>query len=124
MVGDGTSYVFANRGSDLTDRTAHSVFLQRADDGVVWWDWATIYEEPDWLQEPLDPAVNPAMEWTPVMTFLHLAVDMAVANDFDEDHGHLYGTQPLTAWHAIVQPPGWDAERLAALRARLAEVAR
>ena len=55
-------------------------------------------------------------------TFLQLAVDMAVSNDFDEDHGHRYGTQPLSAWYAIVQPPGWTPTQLQELRLRLAEV--
>lgn len=124
VVGDGQSYLFANRESDMVGSSPHSVFLQQGDDPIVWWDWDTLLDEPDWLQEPLDPAVNPAIEWTPVTTFLQLAIDMAVSNDFDEDHGHRYGTQPLSAWYAIVQPPGWTPTRLAELRLRLAEVVR
>lgn len=124
VVGDGEDIVFANRASDLEGTSPRSVFLQQADDPIVWWDWATALAEPDWLGEPLDPAVNPAMSWTPVTTFLNLAVDMAVSNDFDEDHGHLYGTQPLTAWRAMLDPVGWDEDRIAELRGRLATVAR
>lgn len=124
LVGDGTNFLFVNRPSDMAGVTAHSVFLQQADDPIVWWDWDLLLSEPDWLKEPLDPAVNPAMDWTPVATFLQVAVDMAVGNDFDQDHGHLYGTQPLSAWYAVVQPDGWDAERLESLRQRLAQVAR
>ena len=124
VVGDSGSFLFVNRESDMTGRTAHSVFLQHADDPIVWWDPDTLLRRPDWLEEPLDPAVNPAMSWTPVTTFLQLAVDMAVSNDFDEDHGHLYGTQPLSAWYVVVQPEGWDRERLERLRERLRDVAR
>ncbi|MDZ5662038.1 alpha/beta-hydrolase family protein [Nocardioides sp. S-58] len=124
VVGDGESYVFANRAADLEGRTAHTVFLQHGDDPIVWWDWDTLADEPDWLEEPLDPAVNPAIEWTPVTTFLQLAVDMAVSNDFDEDHGHKYGTQPLDAWYAVVRPPGWDRARVDQLRERLAPIDR
>ncbi|WP_299928577.1 alpha/beta-hydrolase family protein [uncultured Nocardioides sp.] len=124
VVGDGESFVFANRVQDLEGRTAHSVFLQHGDDPIVWWDWDTLADEPDWLEEPLDASVNPAIRWTPVTTFLQLAVDMAVSNDFDEDHGHKYGTQPLSAWYAVVRPPGWDAARLAELRERLAVISR
>ena len=124
VVGDGQSYLFANRESDLVGRSAHSVFLQQGDDPIVWWDWDTLVDRPDWLEEPLDPAVNPAIRWTPVTTFLQLAVDMAVSNDFDEDHGHKYGTQPLSAWYAVVQPSGWDQARVEELRQRLTDVAR
>lgn len=128
VVGDGSEFVFINRSSDFDDldpeRSPHSVFLQQADDPIVWWDWETAYDEPDWLHEPLDPAVNPALDWAPLTTFLQLAVDMAVSNDFDEEHGHLYGTLPLTAWHAIVQPEGWDRAKVEELRDRLSEVSR
>jgi uncharacterized membrane protein len=124
VVGDGRSYRFVNRESDIVGKTAHSVFLQQGDDPIVWWDWDTLFDEPDWLEEPLDPAVNPAVKWTPVVTFLQLVVDMGVSNDFDEDHGHKYGTQPLSAWYAVVRPPGWDQARVEELRQRLAAESR
>lgn len=124
VVGDGETFVFANRVADVDGRSAHSVFLQHGDDPIVWWDWDTLADEPDWLEEPLDASVNPDVEWTPVTTFLQLAVDMAVSNDFDEDHGHKYGTQPLSAWYAVVRPPGWDAARVADLRERLRSISR
>ena len=76
------------------------------------------------LAEPLDPAVNPAMTWRPFSTFANLTVDMAVGNDFDEDHGHLYGTQPLAAWTAMLAPPGWEAADVERLREHLARLER
>ncbi|HWL49741.1 MAG TPA: alpha/beta-hydrolase family protein [Acidimicrobiia bacterium] len=124
VVEDGQSYRFVNRESDIVGKTAHSVFLQQGDDAIVWWDWDTLFDEPDWLEEPLDPAVNPAIRWTPVVTFMQLVVDMGVSNDFDEDHGHKYGTQPLSAWYAVVQPAGWDKARVEELRPRLAAESR
>ena len=124
VVGDGRDLVFANRRSDLEGTRPRAVFLQQADDPIVWWDAPTLWERPDWLAEPLDPAVNPAMTWWPAATFLNLTVDMAVGNDFDEDHGHLYGTQPLDAWVAMLHPAGWDADRVEQLRERLARLSR
>jgi len=122
-VDGGEEVLFANRDSDIVGHP-RAVFLQHADDPIVWWDWQTAVTEPDWLSEPLDPAVNPAMEWAPVSTFLNLAVDMAVSTAFDEDFGHKYGTQPLTAWVAMLQPAGWDEDRVAELRQRLARLPR
>ncbi|MGN0065322.1 MAG: alpha/beta-hydrolase family protein [Nocardioides sp.] len=128
VVGDGGEFVFINRASDFDDldpaRAPHSVFLQQADDPIVWWDWETAYSRPDWLREPLDPAVNPEVGWSPVTTFLQLAVDMGVSNDFDAEHGHLYGTLPLTSWYAIDRPGGWDAVKVEELRNRLETVRR
>lgn len=124
VVGDGEDVVVANRRSDLDGTSPRSVFLQQADDPIVWWDWGTAVRRPDWLAEPLDPAVNPAMTWRPFSTFANLTVDMAVGNDFDEDHGHLYGTQPLAAWTAMLAPPGWEAADVERLREHLARLER
>ncbi|GGD12105.1 alpha/beta-hydrolase family protein [Nocardioides daphniae] len=115
----GDDLLFANRASDVVGHP-RSVFLQQADDAIVWWDWPVLWEEPDWLREPLDPAVNPEMEWYPVTTFLNLAVDMAVSTAFEHDQGHKYGTQPLLAWAAMLQPAGWSPDRVTELRAALA----
>lgn len=123
VVGDGTEILFASRASDVVGHP-RSVFLQQADDAIVWWDWPTAYEEPDWLDEPLDPAVNPQMRWYPVTTFLNLAVDMALSTTFEEEQGHMYGTQPTLAWTAMLAPRGWDAEKVARLRAELSRVGR
>ena len=90
----------------------------------MWWDWETAYARPDWLSEPLDPAVNPEVDWSPVTTFLQLAVDMGVSNDFDAEHGHLYGTLPLTSWYVIDRPEGWDSAKVEELRERLDTVQR
>lgn len=119
--------LFANRPSDITAHAGtdvDAVFLQQADDAIVWWDWDVIWSEPDWLREPLDPAVNPDMRWYPVTTFLNLAVDMAVANAFEEEQGHRYGTQPALAWRAMLDPQGWDEAHFDALVDHLATIER
>lgn len=122
-LGDGSRVLFANRTADIVGHP-RAIFLQHADDAIVWWDWPDAWTKPDWLDEPLDPAVNPRMTWYPGSTFLNLAVDMAVANAFEEDQGHKYGTQPLQAWVAMLRPPGWDTERVEELRAHLARLPR
>jgi len=135
VVGDGRRIVFANRDSDLRAPGAEAVFLQQPDDGVVWWDPDTAFRRPDWLREPRDPSVNPEMEWRPLVTFLNLAVDMAVSNDFDEGNGHRYGTLPTVAWERMLRPvldrrltavdaAPWDPAAVERLRDRLARVER
>lgn len=106
----GDTVVFANRPSEVVEHQGDdvdAVFLQQADDAIVWWDVPVALHEPDWLEEPLDPAVNPNMRWYPVTTFLNLAVDMAVATAFDEDQGHMYGTQPALAWRTMIAPEAY-----------------
>lgn len=114
VLADHPEVLFANRADDLTGRP-EAVFLQQADDAVVWWEWSVLWSRPDWLEEPLDESVNPAMEWYPMSTFLNLAIDMAVSTTFDEEQGHMYGTQPTRAWWSMLRPEGWrpaDVERV------------
>lgn len=122
VVGDDRAVLFANRGSDLEGKSPQVVYLQNADDPIVWWDPDLAFDRPDWLRERLDPSVNPGLRWRPMATFLQLSVDMAVGNDFDEGNGHLYGTLPLTAWVQMLDPPGWDRQRVGALREHLSGV--
>ncbi|MBE7324142.1 alpha/beta-hydrolase family protein [Nocardioides sp. Y6] len=123
VLDDHPEVLFANRPDDLTGRP-RAVFLQQADDAIVWWDWSVLWRRPDWLAEPLDPSVNPAMEWYPMTTFLNLAIDMAVSTAFAEGQGHMYGTQPTRAWWAMLRPEGWDERALAALLEEMAEIER
>lgn len=127
-LADHPEVLFANRASDLSvhpDATPpQTVFLQQADDAIVWWDWSVLWSRPDWLAEPLDPSVNPAMEWYPMTTFLNLAIDMAVSTTFAEEQGHMYGTQPTRAWWAMLRPHGWDEADLEPLLAEMAEIER
>ncbi|MFD1825726.1 MULTISPECIES: alpha/beta-hydrolase family protein [Mumia] len=119
VVGDGGTIRFANRISDLDGASPRVTYLQNADDPIVWWEPSLAWGEPDWMQERRDPAVSPYLRWWPTGTFFALALDMAGGNDFDEGNGHLYGTQPLDAWRAMLPQADWDDERVEALRERL-----
>ncbi|TNC46203.1 alpha/beta-hydrolase family protein [Mumia zhuanghuii] len=119
VLGDGSTIRFANRVSDLDGATPRVTYLQNADDPIVWWEPSLAWDEPDWMRERRDPAVSPYLRWWPTGTFFALALDMAVGNDFDEGNGHLYGTQPLDAWLAMLPQSRWDGARVEALRERL-----
>ena len=56
------------------------------------------------------------MEWIPVVTFLQVSADMAVAVDVPDGHGHVYVKDVANAWAAILQPPGWTPEKTEKLR--------
>ena len=51
------------------------------------------------------------MEWIPIVTFLQVSADMAVAVDVPDGHGHVYVSDVANAWAAILQPPGWTPEK-------------
>ncbi|OFJ55136.1 alpha/beta hydrolase [Mycolicibacterium grossiae] len=95
------------------------VYLQHASDPIAWWTPDLLFQRPDWLAEPRGQDVSPEMEWIPVVTFLQVSADMAVAVDVPDGHGHVYVRDVANAWAAILRPPGWTPEKTERLRPML-----
>ncbi len=95
------------------------VYLQHASDPIAWWTPDLLFSRPDWLAEPRGQDVSPEMEWIPVVTFLQVSADMAVAVDVPDGHGHVYVRDVANAWAAILRPPGWTPEKTERLRPML-----
>ncbi|BBZ03068.1 membrane protein [Mycolicibacterium chitae] len=92
------------------------VYLQHASDPIAWWTPDLLFREPDWLKEPRGYDVSPRMQWIPVVTFLQVSADMAVAVDVPDGHGHKYVKDAVNGWAAVLQPPGWTPEKTERLR--------
>ena len=92
------------------------VYLQHASDPIAWWSPDLLFTKPDWLRETRGYDVSQRMEWIPVVTFLQVSADMAVAVDVPDGHGHVYVRDVANAWAAIMQPPGWTPAKTAELR--------
>lgn len=118
---DGRNVRFVARPGDL-DRPAapwaspRVVYLQHASDPIAWWTPNLLFHRPDWLAEQRGYDVLPEMHWIPVVTFLQVSADMAVAIDVPSGHGHHYTRDVADAWAAVLQPPGWTPEKTAKLR--------
>ncbi|CAN0076019.1 unnamed protein product, partial [Phaeothamnion confervicola] len=95
-----------NRPADAWGRP-RVVYLQHASDPIAWWNPDLLFHKPDWLSEPRGYDVSPDMEWIPVVTFLQVSADMAVAVDVPDGHGHVYVRDVANDWAAILQPPRW-----------------
>ncbi|PRC54171.1 hypothetical protein C6A85_50105, partial [Mycobacterium sp. ITM-2017-0098] len=65
------------------------VYLQHASDPIAWWNTDLLFSKPDGLREARGYDVSPNMEWIPVVTFLQVSADMAVAVDVPDGHGHV-----------------------------------
>ena len=91
-------------------------YLQHASDPIAWWTPDLLFQKPDWLREERGYDVLPEMEWIPVVTFLQVSADMAVAIDVPDGHGHVYIRDVANAWAAVLQPPGWMPEKTERLR--------
>jgi uncharacterized membrane protein len=118
---DGHHARFVARPSDLDRPHAtwdhpRVMYLQHASDPIAWWNPNLLFRKPDWLREQRGYDVLPETEWIPVVTFLQVSADMAVAVDVPQGHGHVYVADVANGWAAVLQPPGWTPEKTAKLR--------
>ena len=118
---DGANVRFAARPDNLGRPDApwgepRIVYLQHASDPIAWWEPKLLFSEPDWLREPRGYDVSGDMRWIPVVTFLQVSADMAVAIDVPDGHGHRYVKDAVNGWAAVLQPSGWTAEKTERLR--------
>jgi len=118
---DGANVRFAARADNLGRPDApwgepRIVYLQHASDPIAWWEPNLLFSEPDWLREPRGYDVSADMRWIPVVTFLQVSADMAVAVDVPDGHGHRYVKDVVNGWAAVMQPPGWTPQKTERLR--------
>jgi uncharacterized membrane protein len=118
---DGRNARFVARGGDLARpdapwSTPRVVYLQHASDPIAWWSPDLLFHKPDWLSEPRGYDVLPQVQWKPIVTFLQVSADMAVAVDVPDGHGHHYAAAVADAWAAILHPAGWTADKTERLR--------
>jgi uncharacterized membrane protein len=118
----GDNVRFVARPSDL-DRPSASwpgrpkvVYLQHASDPIAWWTPDLLFKSPDWLREKRGYDVLPQTHWIPVVTFLQVSADMAVAVDVPDGHGHHYVADVANGWAEVLSPPGWTPDKTAKLR--------
>lgn len=93
------------------------VFLQYASDPIVFFSFDADWRRPAWFDEPRGPDVSPALNWYPLVTFLQLALDAALAQTPPVGYGHVYAPADyIDAWTAVTQPQGWTPTALDALK--------
>lgn len=117
--GENVRFVARTEDLDRPDQpwgNPRIVYLQHASDPIAWWNPDLLFSEPDWLKEPRGYDVLPSVNWIPVVTFLQVSADMAVAVDVPDGHGHRYVQNVVDGWAAVLQPPGWTPEKTAELR--------
>jgi uncharacterized membrane protein len=123
---EGANVRFAARADNLGRPegpwgTPRIAYLQHASDPIAWWTPDLLFSEPDWLREPRGYDVSGDMNWMPVVTFLQVAADMAVAVNVPDGHGHHYVKDVVNAWAAVLRPPGWTPEKTERLRGRVTQ---
>jgi uncharacterized membrane protein len=118
---NGEHVRFAVAPSDLSQpatpwQSPRIVYLQNSSDPITYWKLDLIWKRPEWLDEPRGPDVSSHMFWVPIATFWGTLGDMAFSTGVPPGHGHSYGPNPVDAWAAILQPPGWTQHKTQELR--------
>ncbi len=121
IYNDGRNVRFVARQSDLQRPNApwgrtRVVYLQHASDPIAWWTPDLLFSKPDWLREKRGYDVLPQTRWIPVVTFLQVTADMAVAQKVPPGHGHDYVADVADGWAAVLSPPGWTPQKTDKLR--------
>jgi uncharacterized membrane protein len=124
ILGNSKTVRFADQdavaNADLPWGPMRMVFLQYASDPITFFDPNAAWREPVWMVEPRGRDVSPALNWYPVVTFLQLLLDMALAQTSPVGYGHVYAASDyLDAWIAVTEPAGWTAAELAAFRSNV-----
>lgn len=98
------------------------LFMQNPTDPVVWFSFELPFEKPDWLNETRASSVSVATRWYPIVTFLQLGLDQAVAASAPVGYGHYYIDTPVYAWASVLAPDGWSVEDSDNLQKRINEI--
>jgi uncharacterized membrane protein len=98
------------------------VYLQYASDPATFFDYRSLYREPDWMVPPRGPDVSPELRWYPVVTFLQLILDMLMATDAPIGHGHVYApAHYIDAWISVTDVRDWSPVDIARLKRHLSK---
>ncbi|WP_112323029.1 alpha/beta hydrolase [Oceanibium sediminis] len=122
VLGDGRLVRFASHtqsaGGPEGWGNMRLVYLQYASDPIVFYEPASLFRAPSWMNEAPAPDVSPDMRFMPVVTQFQLAVDMALSTAAPAGHGHsYYGADYVGPWVAVTEPRNWsdaDTARLIA----------
>lgn len=93
------------------------LYMMNGSDPIVWWSPSLLFNSPDWMSDPPTEDMLGGMFWMPLVTFWQVTADLPFATGVPGGHGHTYRGGYVDAWAAVMQPPGFTAADLDALRA-------
>jgi uncharacterized membrane protein len=98
-----------------TEDETRILYLQHGNDPVVWFSFDLLFKKPDWLNENRADAVSHQTRWYPVVTFLQIGLDQAIAGSAPIGQSHYYNDTTAYAWASVMPPSGWtikDSDKL------------
>lgn len=92
------------------------LYMMNGSDPIVWWSPNLLFSKPDWLSDPPTSDMLGGSFWMPLVTFWQVTADLPFATGVPGGHGHTYRGGYVDAWAAVMQPPGFTAAQIDALR--------
>ena len=120
-IGDGSLVRYASHTADASEAAAEwggmrIVFLQYSSDPIVFYDPASLWRAPPWMQEPPADDMSDHFIFMPIVTQFQLALDMALSFGAPLGHGHAYfAPDYIGPWVHVTDPGQWtpaDTQRL------------
>lgn len=128
---DGSFVRFMNQHGEYADQISQPragwgpmrvVYLQYASDPVTFYDYRSLYRQPDWMLPPRGPDVSPQLRWYPAVTFLQLTLDMFMATTAPIGYGHVFApAHYIDAWIAVTDVRNWSPEEVKRLKKYLSK---
>jgi len=98
------------------------VYLQYASDPATFFDYRSLYREPEWMLPPRGPDVSLQVRWYPIVTLFQLMLDMFMATDAPIGFGHVYApAHYIDAWIEVTDVRGWPTEQITRLKQHLSK---
>jgi uncharacterized membrane protein len=128
---DGSFVRFMNQYGEATDQASgpnaawgpmRVIYLQYASDPVTFFDYRSLYREPEWMLPPRGPDVSPQLRWYPVVTLFQLMADMFISTTAPIGYGHVYApAHYIDAWIEVTDVRDWSPEEIRRLKQHLSK---
>lgn len=123
LLDDGREVRWMSRDGDQFDgpwELPRVLYLQHATDAVTWLVPELVWSAPEWLEPGQRGSdVSPAMRWMPVVTAVHVGIDMLGGEAVPARHGHNFGDVVTTGWREVTGDAGLDAAAIERIQAEI-----
>lgn len=108
----GESVRFANRNEEMLGigdswQGTRVLYIQHPSDPVTFWNFETMWSEPDWITDPKGYDIPNRASWFPFVTWAQGVADLAAGFGAQPGFGHDYSISFVHGWAAVAPPEGW-----------------
>lgn len=96
-----------------------ALYFHHPSDPVGYWDLATMWSRPEWVNDPVGYDVSPDVGWFPILTWGQVSADLMAGFSAGPGFGHNYSIDFVSGWAAVVPPSGWSEADTQALEEHL-----